>query len=327
MKKTLIGALVLLAAVKLVADCENVHCGFEYVGACIGSGYTEDSFLNETSVSEVHDKYCVKEFMTSLRRLNWYLYQMELAAGSGNLPALSNAVASVSSLLCEANMGDENTSVIYPPSLKQWWLENIEYSLARIILSDARRIVVPFVGTLLPDSVMENDKGSRRVHSLKTFKQMLLLAVEIENYREKEECLPLNLDMLKLPEATRKCACGRDIEYEQHAGIWVLRSRCESYDGGLKFDEYLPTIYQQRKRLDLCLSSTFNEKRAALFKGEILCPDDNRLSCQIIHDMQRSGVHPIKFASPSAGTGRIIPLSEQAERNSKCTKTDDSVVE
>lgn len=326
MFKIFLMSVILLWGMTLRAECDHIHCGFEYLGASIGSGYTEDLFLGESSVSEVHDKYCVKEFMISLRRLNWHLYQMELAARNGDLLSMSNAVASVSSLLCEAN-GGENVSTVYPLSLKHWWFENVEYSVARVVLSDARSVVAPFVGTLLPDSIMENDKGSRRVHSLKTFRQMLLIAVEIENYREREECLPLNLDMLKNLESTRKCACGRDIEYEQHAGIWVLRSRCESYDGGLKFDEYIPAIYQQRKRLDLCFSSTFNEKRVALFKGDVMYPDDNRLRCQIVHDKHRCGVHQIKFANQSAGAGRIIPLSEQVERNSNCCKTDNSVVE
>lgn len=330
MNNAYIAVLACLMTLKLVAVCENVHCRFEYMGASSVEGVGKDEFMSVPALGGSADRYFERE-CRAFRELNWHLAQLEFAFERRNKVAVTNAVRGVSRLIDEYEVFLANQETgelrVFPQRLRMMLLERIEYALARIVLGAGRNEVSLFIDELLPDAIIDASKSIASWHSIKTFKQMLLIAAEIENYREREECLPLNLDMLKLPEAARKCACGRDIEYEQHAGIWVLRSRCESYDGGLKFDEYIPTIYQQRKLLDLCLSSTFNEKRAALFKGEILCPDDNRLSCQIIHDMHRSGVHPIKFASPSAGTGRIIPLSEQAERNSKCTKTEDSVVE
>ena len=131
----------------------------------------------------------------------------------------------------------------------------------------------------------------------------------------------LNLNVLHLPENVRKCACGRDIEYEYHAQKWMLRSRCQSYDGGLQFDEYIPTVYQQRKRLDLCFSNTFNAKRMSLFKGEVMGAKDCRLHGKVVHDNQQSRVHLIKFTNPTAGTGRIIPLSEQDDEKIRNKKT------
>ena len=234
-KNFCMSAIVLVAAA-LQAECNNVHCRFEYLGSNIGPGYTEDSFLKESAVPEQMDKYCVKEYMLSLRKLNWYLYKLESAARSGSRSEVSNAVEWVSSLLCGKVADKPGDS---PNSLKLMWLEKIEYSMARMILSDARDYAVPHLATLLPDSILEDCKGERSARSIMTFKQMLCLAAAIEEFHEREGCYPLNLDSVGIPESLRKCSFGRDIEYEYYSGKWVLRCRCESWGGGLKFDEYI----------------------------------------------------------------------------------------
>jgi hypothetical protein len=50
MVKKLCVSVMLLGTATLQAECNNVHCRFEYLGSNIGSGYTEDSFLNESAV-------------------------------------------------------------------------------------------------------------------------------------------------------------------------------------------------------------------------------------------------------------------------------------
>ena len=45
--------MILLGAVTLQAECGHVHCRFEYLGSRIGAGYTEESFLGESAVSEL----------------------------------------------------------------------------------------------------------------------------------------------------------------------------------------------------------------------------------------------------------------------------------
>ena len=85
--------------------------------------------------------------------------------------------------------------------------------------------------------------------------------------------------------------------------------------------DYQKFLYQQRKRLDLCFSNTFNAKRMSLFKGEVMGAKDCRLHGKVVHDNQQSGVHLIKFTNPTAGTGRIIPLSEQDDEKIRNKKT------
>ena len=307
MLRNLFVSVILLGAMALHAECTNIHCRFEYLGSHIGPGYTEDLFLKESAVCEQMDKYCVEEYMLSLRRLNWCLYKLELAAASGKYSEVSNAVLRVSALLCGKA---DNKSSGYPNSLKLMMLEKIEYSLARMVLSDSRDIIVPQFQTLIPDSILQDAKEERSACSIRTFKQMLCLAVAIEDFHEREGCYPLNLDTVGVPESLRKCAFGRDIEYECYKGIWVLRCRCESWGGGLKFDEYIPMVYQQRRRLDLCFSSTFNEKRKSLYNGESMSADDMRIAGRVIHESTKSGVHAITFSKPNAGNVRIVPMSE-----------------
>jgi len=314
MVKNLFVSVILLGAATLQAECNNLHCRFEYLGSNVGPGYTEESFLNELAVPELQDKFCDEESMLSLRKLNWYLYKLESAVGSGNCSEVSNAVACVSSLLF-GKAADKQSD--YPNSLRLKWLEKIEYSMARMILSDARDGVLPHLATLLPDSILEDCKGERSARSIMTFKHMLCLAAAIEDFHKREGCYPLNLDPVGIPESQRKCAFGRDIEYEYYSGRWVLRCRCESWGGGLKFDEYIPMVYQQRRRMDLCFSSTFNEKRKALYNGESMSADDMRMAGRVVHDGSKSGVHAITFSRPNGGNARIVPLSEANSRDSK----------
>ena len=69
-------------------------------------------------------------------------------------------------------------------------------------------------------------------------------------------------------------------------------------------------IFHQRKRLDLCLSSTFNEKRQFLFDGRDLSKSDLRLKGHVVHDVKKNGVHCVSFSDLSVGATRQIPQSE-----------------
>lgn len=307
-------ACALNMAVELRANCENVHCRFEYLGHHGVEEFGRRDFMNSSATSAVCNRHFFRESIP-FRELNWRLACLEKSASAGNRVEMSNAVFSVARLIdrYENFFRDGNTGSCraFPVRLRMLLLERIEYSMARMALGRGRACVVEFLDALLPDSVIDAGRVLPAWHSIKTFKQMLFIACAIEDYSNAEGCCPLNLDVIKLPETKRKCACGRDIEYEHHDSIWVLRSRCESYDGGLRFDEYIPMVYSQRKRLDLCLSPTFNEKRRLLFCGEDMNTTDIRLTGKVFHDKSQSGVHIVKFTNPSAGCSRIVPLSEQ----------------
>lgn len=314
----LVGAVSLQA--KLHANCPNVHCRFEYVGYHGVLSSPREEFMDASAVSSVCDKYFMSESMP-FRELNWHLAQLERTVCEGTCSELSNSVFGVVRLLEEyrAFLYDSHSGLPrnFPMRLRMQLLEKIEYSVARLILGKGRNRIIAFLDALLPDQMINEGQKFPSWHSILTFKRMLFLACAVEDYREAEGCYPLKLDDLKLPDAKRKCACGRDIEYEYHDFNWVLRSRCDSYDGGLRFDEYIPMIYNQRKRLDLCLSPTFNEKRGRLFCGESMDTADVRLTGYVIHDKSRSGVHGVRFAHPSAGCSRIVPLSEQKKVDDK----------
>lgn len=315
MLRRVYGLLLLFVPVVIQAECSNIHCGFEYMGVNLGNKYTKERFIEESAVSNLANKYCVKEFMFSFRELNWYLYQFEKEAIAKNYAGVSNAVEQVTSLLYGDKANGNNTWDIKqdtcPVSLKILWLEKIEYSMARMILSDARDAAMQYLEILLPDSMLYECEKTRPARSVMTFKKMLYIAAELNKYISSNRWCPVSLDEISIPEQMRKCAYGRDIEYEHYRGIWMLRCRCESWEGGLEFDEYVPLIYTSRKHLDLCLSSTFNVKRAVLYSGEPFYAHDDRLSCMVIHDKTCTGVHKVKYKKPDAGNFRIKPSLER----------------
>lgn len=296
----------------VAVECGNVHCRFEYLGHRAVANATEADFLSASAVSGVYEHYFESE-CRPFRKLNWHLNKFEQLVYDGDHLGCSNAVWAVAGLLTDyALFFRSETSrekSVFPRKLRMLMLEKIEYSAARLILDKKGDIVGGFLDKLLPDSMIDEDHDFSSWHSIRTFKNMLFIACAIENYSNKEGCYPLNLRQLELPEQIRKCACGRDIDYEYHNFCWILRSRCESLDGGLEFDEYIPTIYCQRKKLDLCFSPSYNRKRRMLYDGEGMDTNDIRLTGFVNHDVPWSGVHLIKFMHPSAGNMRIVPLS------------------
>lgn len=319
MKILLVLTSVFCLSVVLLADCGNVHCRFEYLGHDAVAESTEADFLAESAVSGTYERYFRNE-CRPFRELDWHLNRVERSAAADDYSGCSNAVSAVARLLVDYAVffrgGAFEEMLTFPQKLRMLMLEKIEYSMARLVLGKGRDIAKEFLDTLLPDTLIDKGRDFRLWHSVRTFKTMLIIACAVEDYHDREGCPPLNLNLLKLPERIRKCACGRDIEYECHALTWVLRSRCESFDGGLAFDEYIPMI-GQRKRLDLCFSPSYNRKRRMLYDGEGMNTKDIRLTGRVNHDVPWSGVHIIKFTHPSAGCTRIVPLSECEGLNKK----------
>lgn len=312
--KILVGcAAIFCATGVLLAECGNVHCRFEYLGHDAVEDASEEDFLAASAVSDVYERHFGNE-CRPFRALNWHLNRLERAVAVGDLSGSSNAVSAVTRLLADYAVffHDDTTGEprTFPQKLRMQMLEKIEYSMARLILGKGRDVASGFLNSLLPDSMIDEGRGLRLWHGIRTFKTMLTIACAVEDYRDREQCVPLNLDQLGLPEWSRKCACGRDIDYECHGLVWVLRSRCESFDGGLAFDEYIPMI-AQRKKLDLCFSPSYNKKRKLLCDGEGMETRDVRLTGLVDHMTPWSGVHSVTFTHPSAGCLRIVPLSEQ----------------
>ena len=297
----------------LSADCANVHCRFQYMGHHGTKGATRDDFMRMPAVNDMCEKYFAHEVLP-FREMNWCLSKLEASVYDGHHSQISNAVHDILSVIDEYKVflrnQESGTPRKFPARLRMLLLERIEYSLARMVLHEKRNLVTEFIEVLLPDSIINESRTDPSWHSIATFKRMLILADAIENYHDSEGCYPLNLRPLKLQDVNRKCACGHDIDYEQHGSDWILRSRCESFDGALAFDQYIPTIYVQRKKLDLCFSRTFNHKRKSLYYGELMGGGDVRLMGQVFHNPAQNGVHGIKFRFPSAGCCRVLPKSE-----------------
>ncbi len=317
-KELLLVCCVLFLCRSSFASCKNAHCNFEYNGYSPKQEFLRNDFIECSTVNANGEKYFHREFLP-FRELNWQLYNLEKSLANEDKVGLSNAVARISILLHRytGDFQDPTAGKMrnLPFKLRMDMLEKIEYCLARASLSKKHSLIRPFLDVLVPATILNDSQSLRGWHSIATFKNMLHLAIYIEDYYAVEGCYPLKLDGLGIPDRIRKCACGHDIEYEYHANKWVLRSRCESYDGGLGFDEYIPMIYNQRKRLDLCFSPSYNEKRKILFSGAVLFKGDDRLAGKVIHDASMSGVHSVTYLNPSAGCGRIVPLSEQENKN------------
>ena len=307
-------ALVFLVCVSVhleawanVRNC-NVQYKFCYLGyeGCKDSeNVNSESFLETPVYPTTHEELfpSLKEFRT----LNLKLCRLECFAANSDGVNVSNAVEETSRFLEDMARGPGEGFIDRA-------LESVAFSIVRI---QQRRsglsLDIPAIERLLPDRLLEKDDMPR---SLKTFKQMIIIAQFVERYRTEHWSLPVVLDEAKIPERYRKCAHGRDIEYDHTTQDWVLRCACDSWCGGLAFDECLPCILSGRKMLPLFLSSSFSRKRRKMFSGDWVFLSDIRLTCRVDHSHggEANGVHGVEFKSPGAGAGRIIKVASPDDK-------------
>ena len=95
--------------------------------------------------------------------------------------------------------------------------------------------------------------------------------------------------------------CGHDVRGDFAADSWC---------GGLGFDEYLPGILSDRKKLPLFLSSSFSQKRRDMFSGDWVFTSDDRLACRIDHSCRggTDGFHGLTYKRPGAGAARVTAV-------------------
>lgn len=280
-------------------QCCNIHCTFRYLGY---AGFKEvEEFSASSFLSVPVFPQAAEDAFPSfkeLRALDMHLYLLECAAEGDDALGMTNAISAVSRLLDTLSQGEGREIVAQA-------LEMVSFSIVRLMQG---RCAVAFdaatLDLLLPERFFVADDMPR---SLKTFKRMIVIAGCIEKYRRKRETLPITLDETEVPECHRKCAYGRDIEYDHSEKAWVLRCACDSWCGGLDFDEYLPGILSDRKKFPLFLSSSFSQKRRDVFSGEWAFTSDERLTCRIDHASKgvTNGFHMLKYKRPGAGAARF----------------------
>ena len=189
--KQLLVACALLMSLRLHADCVNIHCKFEFLGAVAVEGAEKDDFMRSPAVGGNADRHFERECMP-FRELNWHLSRLETAAGQDDRQTVSNAVGEVVRILddYEAHIRKSGLSGArpLPLRLRMALIEKIEYALARMVLGRGRGAAVEFLDELLPDDIFEESRDVPSWHSLLTFKRMLRIAAEVENYTGKEGC-------------------------------------------------------------------------------------------------------------------------------------------
>lgn len=307
---------VLAVGLAMASDtvCDNPHCVFEWLGARgvdgIGVEAFERMLLSSPVLPATHERYFPEE-CERLRKLNAMLFRMENGILHGG--AFTDFVDGLLPLL------DSETAVSPRGMTENWfrrrtaWFasqlkEKVEYSLCRLLLDSNGLSSDPAeVAAFVWRCGLSQDDDNRFGQSVSTFANMLVLASEISAYVRQHAVCPDSLASEGMNCGRyRKCAHGRDIEYACRAGVWVLRCRCDSFGDMVGFDEYIPMIGSGRKCLDLCLSPTFNVKRAVLFSGGNLNPDDARISGTVRHPLVRNHVHGIVFDNVNAGAMRHI---------------------
>ena len=281
----------------------NSHCTFRYLGYAgfkDADGFRESSFMSTPVYSRpVEDAFPP---FKELRALDLALYRFEKAVAEGDAHGVTNAVAAVSCLLDRMSCGVGR-------DVMDKALEMVSFSVDRQMQGKPGCVFdLTVLDRLLPASLVEAEDMPR---ALTTFKRMIIVSEYVEKYRQAHGALPVNLDETGVPECHRKCAYGRDIEYDHMQERWVLRCACDSWCGGLAFDEYLPGILSDRKKLPLFLSSSFAEKRRELFSGNWMFSSDERLTCRVDHGSGdvTAGVHGLKYKRPGAGASRITGIS------------------
>lgn len=280
----------------------NIHCAFRYLGYAgikDRNGFKESSFLDTPVYSHAVEATCPP--FKELRTLDLELCRLEKAVSEDDAIGMTNAVVAVSRLLNRLSSGEGR-------DVMDCALEMVSFSVVRVIQGRAGHVFdMLALDRLLPASLLEATDMPR---ALKTFKRMIIVSEYVEKYRQAHGALPVNLDETEVPELYRKCAYGRDIEYDHMQGVWVLRCACDSWCGGLAFDEYLPGILSDRKKLPLFLSSSFAEKRRGLFSGNWMFLSDARLTCRVDHGSRdlTSGFHGLKYKCPGAGASRVTGI-------------------
>ena len=283
-------------------SCGNIHCAFRYLGYAgvkAEDGFAVSAFL-DSPVFPASVESAFPAFR-ELRALDKALYQLEGAAEEGGGPALTNAATSVSRILEGMSRGSGR-------EVADRALEMVMFSVVRL-MQGPRRLVLekPLLDLLLPEDLVAADDMPR---ALNTFKRMIRMGGYVEKYRKAHGVLPVTLDEAGIPECCRKCAYGRDIEYDHTDDVWVLRCACDSWCGGLGFDEYLPGILSDRKKLPLFLSSSFSQKRRDMFSGDWVFTSDDRLACRIDHSRRggTDGFHGLTYKRPGAGAARVTAV-------------------
>lgn len=294
--------------------CGNANCAFEYLGrdGLPGRRSEAESAILSASMLPTPCETHMKEHCDRFRRLNVVLFELESAFQSGDGDGFAIAKEKVRMELENfVRFVDGEGEGAWP--FEAEYLDKIELSITRMLFHEKQRteelLTADVIDALIPDSILSRHDVSSVLGTARTVKRMLLLAVRIENFKSANLAYPATLDEAHVPLECRMCSKGHELEYEVDTAkrVWMLRCRCDSWTGGLVFDEYVPKFLRIGKKIPLCLSNTFNEKRRRVFNGELLYENDRRLSYFIDHSRggTTNGVHGIRFLHPSCGNSKI----------------------
>lgn len=307
-----------------VSVCSNDNCEFEYLGSAMGGNRSakdvEKDFLNSPYSYQWHElRY--PELINNHKRLNILLFRLERTFTTGNAPSLERRIGEVADFWesferdCADTGGNAHTRTV-----RLILAEQIEYSIARMILvrkhSADCRMDASMINRLIPDEIYDRSEDQWRMKDNRTFKRMLILALHIQRWRVMVGRLPQDMKELLENECSGlRVLVGTDIEYRASNGVWELRRRSNrDRQGKNDFDKYIPVVGFDRKG-DLCLSSTYNEKRASLFRGEVLYEDDEVMACTVRHGGPGIGnqVHKISYMNPHAGRCEIREIKDETD--------------
>ena len=304
--------------------CPNGNCEFEYLGATTDGNRSEKDlethFLNSPYSYQWHELRYPKLINTH-KRLNVLLFRLERAFTMGDAPSLEGRIGEVADFWksferdCADTGGNAHTRTV-----RLILAEQIEYSIARMILAQKHsadcRMDASVINRLIPDEIYNRSEGQWRVKDNRVFKRMLILALHIQRWREMVGRLPQDMKELLENECSGlRVLVGTDIEYRARNGVWELRRRSNrDRQDKNDFDKYIPVVGFDRKG-DLCLSSTYNEKRASLFRGAVLYEDDEVMACTVRHGGQGIGnqVHKISYMNPHAGRCEIRKVKDETD--------------
>lgn len=170
-------------------------------------------------------------------------------------------------------------------------VSSVEYSILRIISSGSNTLNPSLIDSLLPESLFEEhikrigSPNRDAVH--KAFKNMIIVAMALDDWKRNSGSFPSDLSALKLEDKWRIGIDGAEIVYEMNNGVWQLFS--PGGRGGKnigKFNEYVPVMYAPGIRFwpqssCLWLSSDYSEKRRRLYEHGKLYDFSSPCACKL----------------------------------------------
>lgn len=269
-----------LVSSPLCSAADNtVTVAFDYVGYATVVRFCTGDQLRANIVAECKPWGGVGDpYVSNRRNVMLTLVGLEESSAKGDVLGFEENCRQIARA-CE----DVRTRLVKGDSLLAVIVTRIEYSLLRLVQgsSPLRDLITSErVLNLLPDRLFvgRQEPTGRKAARAYTYRNLLIIGIEIECFRKRHGRLPRSLAELDaLPKTVVKDAWGNPVDYTTEGDVWQLYCPGPKKEPNLfPFDTYNPSIQLvgPLKTEGVWLSSRFSAKRVEGFLQKGLYRDD-----------------------------------------------------